>query len=367
MKAPKRKKARLAEPLKGPAAGKTIIIAAGGTGGHITPGISIAQDWLRQGGSVILATLSKNLEYPDIIALARNESVSIVAYDAPRLPKNPLKILAFAKQFKSAYQLIRRVGNELNAVAVVGMGGYSSFPPVLYAAINRKKLYLCEQNAAWGLVTRYMRRFASRIFLAFGTDEKLSAKYVVTGNPLRAMFGKPPKITGRARGKKAHIFFIGGSQGATDINSLYSAFSSDAAAKNYVCTVAAGAKGADALKASARKADAILPFVHDMPAALAAADFVVARCGSGTLFELVWAAKPAFLIPYPYAADDHQKANAVAIRAHLAATIFDVRPFAVNEALAALKSFLQNPPKAQTDRQHTAAEQKITRYILKDL
>lgn len=367
MKSKTGKNARHLENARGPAAGKTIIIAAGGTGGHITPGISIAQEWLRQGGNVILATLSKNLDYPDIIALARNEAVSIVAYDAPRLPKNPLKIVAFVKQFKSAYGLIRRVGNELKADAVVGMGGYSSFPPVLYAALNRKKLFLCEQNAAWGLVTRYMRGFARRIFLAFASKEKLSAKYVVTGNPLRAMFSKPPKKPVHAKGKKPHIFFIGGSQGATDINTLYTAFSSDAAAKNFVCTVAAGAKGTEGLKGSARKGDAILPFVHDMPAALAAADFVVARCGSGTLFELLWAGKPAFLIPYPYAADDHQKANAEAIQARLAGTIFDVRPFAVTQALSALKGFLQNPPKPQTVVQDAAAEQIITRYILEDI
>lgn len=365
----KAKKPKAGKPatLIGPAAGKTIIIAAGGTGGHITPGISIAESWLAKGGIIIFATLSKNLDYPDIVALARNESVSIVAYDAPRLPKNPLKIFSFIKQFKSAYSLIRRVGNELNAVAVVGMGGYSSFPPVLYAALGKKRLYLCEQNAVWGLVTRYMRRFASAVFLAFDAGMKLPSKYHVTGNPLRAMFGKLPKQTIRRKTSKRSIFFIGGSQGATDINALYSAFVRDPLAKQYTCTVAAGAKGFETLKTESRKGDAILPFVHDMPAALAAADYVVARCGSGTLFELVWAGKPAFLIPFPFAADDHQKANAEAILGRLSAEVFDVRPFDAQKALAAFKNFLQHPP-ANTERsQVAAAEEQITRYIIEDI
>lgn len=351
----------------GAASGKTIIIAAGGTGGHITPGISIAEDWLQQGGSVILATLAKNLDYPDIITLARNESVSIVAYDAPRLPKNPLRLIAFLKQFRSAYSLIRRVGNELGAVAVVGMGGYSSFPPVLYAALNRKRLYLCEQNAAWGIVTRYMKYFAQAVFLAFDPDRKLPGKYVVTGNPLRAMFAGQPKKPKAGKKTKQNIFFIGGSQGATDVNALYTAFIADPGAQNYACTVAAGAKAAPALKANARKTDTILPFVQDMPAALSAADAVVARCGSGTLFELVWAAKPVFLIPYPHAADDHQKANAEAIRSRLPAVICDIRPFDVIRAKAALLSFLANPPADIALKQDTAAQQKITRYIQQDL
>ena len=351
----------------GPAAGRTIIIAAGGTGGHITPGISIAESWLSKGGNIIFATLSKNLDYPDIVALARNEAVSIVAYDAPRIPKNPLKIFLFIRQFKSAYSLIRRVGNELNAVAVVGMGGYSSFPPVLYAALNKKRLYLCEQNAVWGLVTRYMRRFASAVFLAFDAGKVLPRKYHVTGNPLRAMFAKMPRKAIRHNGGKRSIFFIGGSQGATDINALYKAFVRDPIARRYACTVAAGAKGFETLKSDARKVDSILPFVHDMPAALTAADFIVARCGSGTLFELVWAGKPAFLIPFPFAADDHQKANARAILDRLPAQVFDVRPFDAQQGLAAFRKFLQHPPAKDGVSQVAAAEEQITRYIIEDI
>ncbi len=354
-----------AVPAK-PADGQTIIIAAGGTGGHITPGISIAEAWLAAGGRVILATLAKNVQYPDIIALARNEAVSIVAYDAPRLPKNPLKIPAFFKRFRSAYRLIRSVGNEHQASAVIGMGGYSSFPPVLYSVLNRKRLYLCEQNAVWGLVTRFMRFFASAIFLSFAPDKRVAPKYVTTGNPLRSMFGPSPKHKPRAKAK-GHIFFVGGSQGATDINALYAAFLTTSTARNFVCTVAAGDNGYAELTKVARKSDTILPFVKDMPGCLSDADFVVARCGSGTLFELLWAARPAFLIPYPFAADNHQRANADAIVNRLPAVVYDLRPFNANQACQDFLRFLENPPPEPLRQQDAAAQQQITRYIVKDL
>ena len=129
------------------AQGKTLLIAAGGTGGHITPGISIAEHWLNSGGNIILATLMKNIDYPDIVRLARNENVTIVAYDAPRLTKNPLQLPAFFRRFRSAYKLVKQAATAEGANAVLGMGGYSSFPAVAYAVLNRKPLFLCEQNA----------------------------------------------------------------------------------------------------------------------------------------------------------------------------------------------------------------------------
>lgn len=359
-------KKKSARTVPGPAHERTIIIAAGGTGGHITPGVSIAEAWLASGGRVILATLAKNVQYPDIISLARNEAVSIVAYDAPRLPRNPLKIMAFIKHFRSSYRLIRSVAIEQDAATVVGMGGYSSFPPVLYAVLNGKQLYLCEQNAVWGLVTRFMRFFAKAIFLSFAPQKPVAAKYVTTGNPLRSMFGARPRAR-RSPGPKGRIFFVGGSQGATDINALYSTFVKTTAAKNFVCTVSAGEKGFAELTKDARKIDTILPFVQDMPQRLGKADFVVARCGSGTLFELIWAGRPAFLVPYPFAADNHQRANADAILSQLPAVVCDVRPFDSEHACHEFIAFLKKPPAAIVAGQDASAQQQITRYIIENL
>lgn len=347
---------------------RTLLIAAGGTGGHITPGISIAEAWLAEGGRIILATLIKNIEYPDIVRLARDERVTIVAYDAPRLVKNPIKLPGFFKRFFSAVRLIKQAAAHEGVDAVLGMGGYSSFPAVFFAVTKRKPLFLCEQNAHWGMVTRIGKFFARAVFLSFPTNKKLSDKFRLTGNPIRAMFkgtGLKPART-KTTGKK-NILFIGGSQGATDINALYLTFAGHESAAKFSCTVAAGASAATEIKARARKGDTVLPFIEDMPGALAAADFVVARCGSGTLFELLWAGKPAFLIPYPFAAADHQRANADALQQDMPCAIFDKRPFDANAALRAFLDFLKNPPSTAPVLSQTRPELKITRYITENL
>lgn len=357
------------------ATGPTLLVAAGGTGGHINPGISIAEEWLRSGGRVILATLVKNVEYPDIIRLARNEAVSIVAYDAPRLVKNPLKLWGFFKRFRSAYNLVRQASKAEHTAGIVGMGGYSSFPAVVYALFNRLPLFLCEQNARWGIVTRLARYFARRIFLSFPATVKLPQKFIVTGNPLRSVFQHakaPQKNAARTR----TIFFVGGSQGAHDINALYLAFCAKPEAKNYRCIVSTGAQQHAEISRAARRGDDIRPFIVDMPETLLAADFVVARCGSGTLSELVWAQKPAFLIPFPFAAANHQRANADAVIDELDCVVFDERPFKAEAALTKLLGFLQSRTQAKgaasvaptaAKANASAAQREIVRYIKEEL
>jgi UDP-N-acetylglucosamine--N-acetylmuramyl-(pentapeptide) pyrophosphoryl-undecaprenol N-acetylglucosamine transferase len=356
------KKAKTAPPKN---TKPTLLIAAGGTGGHITPGISIAEAWLAAGGRIVFATLIKNLDYPDIARMAPDERVSIVAYDAPRLPKNPLKLWDFLRRFRASYRLVAQAAAAEQVAAVIGMGGYSSFPAVFFAILKRVPLFLCEQNARWGIVTRVGKRFARRIFLAFAADAKLTAKFVVTGNPIRAMFTQSGKKPGMP--KKPHLLFIGGSQGAGDLNRLYLEFSGRAEAKGVHCTVAAGNAAFTDIQARARKGDDILPFIQDMPAAYGAATAVVARCGSGTLFELLWSGKPAFLIPYPFATANHQKANALALAQKMPCAIYDQRPFDTRRAADELVSFMRNPPQAKSAVADAPAEQQIIRYLEEDL
>ena len=344
---------------------QTLLIAAGGTGGHITPGISIAEAWLAAGGRIVFATLIKNLDYPDIARMAPDERVSIVAYDAPRLPKNPLKLWDFFKRFRASYRLVVQAAAAEHVAAVIGMGGYSSFPAVFMAIRKRVPLFLCEQNARWGIVTRLAKGFARRIFLAFAADGKLAQKFVVTGNPIRAMF--KPIFKKATPPKKPHLLFIGGSQGAGDLNRLYLEYSSRAEAKGVHCTVAAGKDAFADIQSRARKGDEILPFIQDTPAAYQTASAVVARCGSGTLFELLWSGKPAFLIPYPFATADHQKANALGLAQKMPCVISDHRPFDVQRATEELLSFMRNPPQAKAAAADAPAEQQIIRYIEEDL
>ncbi|HRP70257.1 MAG TPA: glycosyltransferase, partial [Turneriella sp.] len=107
--------------------------------------------------------------------------------------------------------------------------------------------------------------------------------------------------------------------------------------------------------------------IEDMPQAYSDADTIVARCGSGTLFEILWAAKPAYLIPYPFAAANHQRANADAIKPHLNCEIFDERPFNAEHALVRFTAFLKNLPRTPRNPPEARAEEKIIRYIKESL
>lgn len=349
--------------------GQTLLIAAGGTGGHISPGTSIAAQWLKK-GRVLFATLGKNADYPDIVSLARHPKLTLVTHDAPRAPRNPLQLPRFLWQFVRAYQKVHQSCQRENLVAVVGMGGYSSLPAVLWAICNRRPLYLCEQNARWGLVTRLARPFARRVFLAFPDKTKRGPKYTLTGNPLRAGFSEICVQRKKPRDKTT-LLFLGGSQGAKDINDLYLAFIATPQAKDYHCIVSAGPQHYAELKKSARHGDEVYAFITEMPKVLANADVVVARCGSSTLSELLWAQKPAFLIPYPFAAADHQRANAEAVAPFLHAVVFDQRPFSAAPAVGALREFLHSLPPKTPPQQFPAdpavAAQRIVRYIEEDL
>lgn len=352
----------------------TLLIAAGGTGGHITPGVSVAEAWLKEGGRILFATLKKNIEYPDIVNLAALEGVSVVATDAPKLTLHPLRVWAFLKNFVGAYRTLKFAAKTEGVGAVLGMGGFSSFPAVVFALLNRQPLFLCEQNAHWGLVTRAMRFFARRVFLSFPPITPTKEKYVVTGNPLRSIFVEASRKLTQKQNKKSSqakrtkptrkktIFFVGGSQGAKDINALYMAFIEHPEARKYHAVVSTGVQQFEEMSRIARKKDDVRKFVSDMPQTLLAADLIVARAGSGTLFEILWSGKPAFLLPYPFAADDHQKANAEAFQKMVPATICDIRPFEAQKALEALLSLLKSlPPEVLLGS--TAAAAQIVRYI----
>ena len=358
-----------------------LCISAGGTGGHITPGIAVAEEWLRQDGWVIFVTLEKNRDYPDISNLSKHQRFRVVTVDAPKVPKSLRNAVAFIPALIRGQRQLAAIFKDEWPMAILGMGGYSTFPAVLYAIRRKIPLYLCEQNARWGLITRLFRRFAQKIFLSFAPLNAIRKNELVTGNPLRGLFRdfKMPLQNKRTLTKKNRLFFIGGSQGAHDLNLLFTALLRKDAAKNFQCLVSTGAKEFRELASQARvKHDTICEFITDMPRALIESDFIVSRCGSGTLFEILWSKKPAFLIPYPFAAADHQKANAEQIQSMGVPhqfSVYDERPFHAERAAQALLDFIAQHPshkifpepivRSKSSKQ-TFAQVEIVRYIKKN-
>ncbi len=334
---------------------KTMFIAAGGTGGHISPGVALAETFAESGNPVTFFTLEKNRDYPDIKRLMEQKIARVVFYPAPRIPQNPLQLLTFLREFSLCRRYIREAAAQTRPDAVIGMGGYPSFPLLWYARRQRLPYFLCEQNAQPGLITRLMSRKAKQVFLSF-PKSKYAENELLVGNPLRAAFRYQPSLPEPGQGWR-RILMIGGSQGAANLNSLYLAMAEDPFFAASEITVSTGNSQYEAIKSAARRQDRIFAFIENMPEELRRCDLVISRAGSGTLFEIAWSGRLCILLPYPFAADDHQRANADLMEQEKLGFTIDIRPFSTQAAIARLKDICQSPE--FSERQKNAFEKKI--------
>ena len=172
--------------------------------------------------------------------------------------------------------------------------------------------------------------------------------------------------------KVKKILLIGGSQGASDINHLYLKMSQNPVFKDIIFTLVTGEKKLTEIKSIApRKQDKIVGFIQDMCSALLENDLIIARSGSGTVFEIISVRKPVIFLPYPYATHDHQRKNALYTENHGLAKIIDIRPFQVNKAMSLVQNSYQSDAiasmqkKLETHKIPLDAHQKIPEFILK--
>jgi UDP-N-acetylglucosamine--N-acetylmuramyl-(pentapeptide) pyrophosphoryl-undecaprenol N-acetylglucosamine transferase len=285
-----------------------IVIAAGGTAGHVVPALAVA-DALRSKGAQI-----------DFIGGARAEAtlVAQAGYTLHRIDvegisrSNPLKALRALAKAANAVFAARRLLKQLKPDAVLGGGGYVSGPVGLAAIWARIPLLITEADSHLGITNRILAYRARRVFLAFAIKGRSGGRYRVTGRPI------PPLWTDRASArlvfnlgqKELCVLIFGGSLGARSINEATAEGFSGAP---YRIIHVAGARDEPALRERGVGAgpgyelrDYISPFAQ----ALAAADIVVARSG-GSVFEIAAYGLPSILIPYPHAAADHQTQNAL--------------------------------------------------------
>lgn len=301
-----------------------MIVAGGGTGGHLFPGLAVAEHLrVGKGDDVLFVGSAFGIE-------AR--VIPRTAFPFRALTVRGLRGRGLRGVFQLAWQQPVAIGNawrivrEFNADVIVGVGGYASFPIVFAAWLRRIPSVLLEQNAHPGLANRVLARIARRVCTTFPGAEKFlpAAKVVVTGNPVRPFAQATPQArTGFS------LLVFGGSQGARRINEALTA-GVKALMSRIPGLQIVHQTGRDDLERTQqhyREAgiDAeVLGFIDDMGAAYARADLVICRAGATTLAELTALGKPSILIPYPFAADDHQRANAeVLVAAGAARMILD--------------------------------------------
>lgn len=297
-----------------------VLIAAGGTGGHIYPGIAVAQEIRRRDASskVRFVGTARGLE----TRLVPQAGFELSLIESAGL-KNVGRIaqmrglVLLPKSFVSAWGLIRQFRPDV----VVGAGGYVSGPVVLMAALTNRRTLVMESNALPGWTNRVLARFVDRAAVSF--EQALPffrGKATVTGNPVRREFFEiPPKQ--REPGKFSLLIF-GGSQGARAINEgMIAALPALASLKTTLrLKHQTGPADFDKVKTAyvaagwEQQAD-VRSYIDNMMADFAAADLVICRAGATTTAELIAAGKASIMIPFPFAADDHQRKNAEALEA----------------------------------------------------
>lgn len=289
---------------------KCALVMAGGTGGHIFPGLAVAQALRDQSWRVHWLggpdSMESRLVPPRGFAFETVDFSGVRGKGLTTLVLLPLRLL---KAFWQSIQVVRRVQPDV----VIGLGGYITFPAGMMSVLLGKPLVLHEQNSVAGMANRVLAGVADRVFSAFPQVLK-KARWV--GNPLREAFLQQPGPQQRL-GKRSgplRLLVVGGSLGAKALNDLVPrALALIPTGQRPVVTHQSGARQIDELRtnyAAAGVEAELVPFIDDMAQAFADADLVVCRAGASTVTEIAAIGAAAVFVPFPFAVDDHQSGNA---------------------------------------------------------
>ena len=322
------------------------ILAGGGTGGHVIPALAIAAQLKKSyNAEVLFIGTARGIE---------NRLVPAAGYPLQLVRVGALKNVSLTTRLKTAFDLPRALwdaGRMLNQFApdvVIGVGGYASGPAMLAAVVKHIPTLAFEPNVVPGFANRIVAHFVSGAAVHFEESARYFRNAEVTGVPVRqAFFDIAPK-----RGGPPTLLVFGGSQGAHAINQAMirclPVLLKEAPGIHIIHqTGERDYNDARAAYGDRRDSAEVYKFIEDMPAAFARADLVVCRSGASTVAEIAAAGKPAVFVPFPRAADDHQRVNAEALARHGAAVVVEESKLEgvwLAETIAAL---LQDPPRLQ--------------------
>ena len=293
----------------------SVIIAGGGTGGHVFPGIAIAQEFKRRNPEtqILFVGTSRGLE----TRIVPREGFELKLIEVSALKRVSLyKRIRALSLLPKSFWAVRKLIQQIKPDVVIGVGGYASGPVVLIAALMGVPTLVAEQNAHPGFTNRMLARFVRAAAVTFEEARKyFGEKAQITGNPVRAEFFD---VLPKTPESVIHIFITGGSQGARAINmAMIGALPSLAEEKGRLSiTHQTGEHDYDKVRATYMENGwkvEVKPFIEKMIDEFAKADLVITRAGATTVAELAAAGRPALMIPFPFAADDHQRKNAEAV------------------------------------------------------
>ncbi len=346
---------------------KTFLVMAGGTGGHVYPALAAAQELRAQGARVVWLGSVGGME--ERIIANTDIPMRLLSIGGLRgkglatLVKAPLNLMRALWQ---AYQIYR----EEHPDCVLGMGGFAAGPGGILAMLTRTPLVIHEQNAISGLTNRWLAKWAKVVLQAFPGAFATDAKVHTVGNPVRRELAELPAPDQRQVGERAPtVVILGGSRGALALNEMVPpAFAKLAETQRPKIIHQAGAgkeQECRALYQSQGVEAEVFDFLHDMTAIYEQADLVICRAGALTLTELTAVGVGAILVPYPYAVDDHQTANARYLETAGAAIIFQQADLSVDLLANTISEMLSQPRKLleMAEKARQLAQPEATRKV----
>ena len=329
-----------------------IFLAAGGTGGHVFPAIAVAEELIARGHQVALATDARGTSLGNSLGAVEVHRISASGFHGGLLAKAGAAV-SIAVGILQARRLFRKRRPD----CVIGFGGYPSVPTMIAATSLGLPTIIHEQNAIFGRANRLLLKRANVIATSFtetsGIVGTASDNIVLTGNPVRAAFSairdqEYPPIVPEYEGIK--ILIMGGSQGATVLSKVIPRAlleMPETLRRRFAITQQCRADDIDSVRktyAKAKVSAELATFFDDVPDRIAAAHIVISRAGASTVAELAEAGRPAILVPFPHATDDHQTANARALETRGAAWLIPQDGFTPDALIMQLENFvnLQN-------------------------
>ena len=350
---------------------RTLMVMAGGTGGHVFPGLAVAHLMQAWGWKVVWLGNPAGMEAT--LVPRHGIPMEYVRFGGLRgkglktklmLPVNLLRACA------QSLSVLRRVKPDV----VLGMGGYITFPAGLMTALSGRPLVLHEQNSIAGLANKVLAKVAKRVLVAF-PNALPNAEW--TGNPIREELARTlaPKARYAQRSGPLNLLVVGGSLGAAALNDVVPRALAMLAPQERPHVVhQAGAKHIDALKANYAQAGLLsvegeeadvqlVPFIDDMTSAYAKADLVICRSGAMTVAEIAAVGVAAFFVPFPFAVDDHQTTNAAFLADHGAALVVQQRDLTAEGLVAWLRSQTRETLAEMAERSRSLAKPDATEQV----
>ncbi|HVU08457.1 MAG TPA: undecaprenyldiphospho-muramoylpentapeptide beta-N-acetylglucosaminyltransferase [Verrucomicrobiae bacterium] len=325
-----------------------VAIACGGTGGHLFPGLAVAEELKKRGGKIALLISPKDVDQQAVKSLR--------GFDIFTLPAVGLQnrnYFSFGWSFWKSLCAARAIFKKQKPDAVLAMGGFTSAPPVLAAKRFGAKTFLHESNTIPGRANRFLSRFVDEAFVGFPeAAARLRAKTIsVTGTPVRPQFSQSAirnpqsAISLGLDPNLPMVLVVGGSQGASGLNEMILSTLPLLAGKNWQWLHLTGANDFEKVKSAyaAQNLKAVVkPFLAEMDLALGAATISVSRSGASSLAEIAAMRLPSLLVPFPAAADNHQFFNARAFEKSGAAKLLEQKNSTPEKVAAILTELIEN-------------------------